>query len=419
MLIPKEIKFVDLRFTDTVGKEQHITVPAEMVTAEFFQHGKTFDGSSIAGWREIHESDMILSPVPDTAVLDPFCLIPTWLLRCNIVDPLTMQSYSRCPRAVAMRAQDFLQSTGIADCAYFGPEPEFFIFNSVRWEMNMTHAFYQLAANDDSSQDLRSAICQTLEKMGLVVEAHHHEAATHNQNEICTQFRNLLRKADEIQMLKYVVHNVAHRYGKTATFMPKPMVGNHGSGMHCHQSLFKNKQNIFSGDKYHGLSDIALYYMGGILKHAKALNAFTNATTNSYKRLVPGFEAPVHLTYSAHNRAAAIRIPFTHSPQGKRIEVRFPDGATNPYLAFAAMLMAGIDGIMHKIHPGAPLENVGSMAENLNEALTALQMDCDFLKMGGVFSDDLIDGYIQLKMQEVKRLQMIPHPVEFELYYNL
>ncbi len=456
-----KIKFVDLRFTDTRGKEQHVSVPAHVVNEEFLAEGKMFDGSSIAGWKGINESDMILLPDPETAVIDPFLEEATLLIRCDIHDPTTMQSYIRDPRSVGRRAEQYLKSTGIADTAYFGPEPEFFILDDVRWKISMNSAFYMIDSEEaawnserdfvggnmghrptvkggyfpvppvDSSQDLRSAICQTLEKMGLEVETHHHEVATANQNEIGTKFRTLLRKADELQILKYVVHNVSHAYGKTATFMPKPMVGDNGSGMHCHMSLFKGGVNLFSGDGYAGLSDTALYYMGGIIKHAKALNAFTNATTNSYKRLVPGYEAPVYLAYSAHNRSASIRIPYTPSPKGRRIEVRFPDAATNPYLSFAAMLMAGLDGIRKQIHPGDAMDKdlydlppeeaaeLDTVAETLSEALDALKKDNAFLKEGGVFSDELIKGYIELKEQEVKRINMTTHPLEFEMYYSL
>lgn len=454
------IKFVDLRFTDTRGKEQHASVPAHVVTEEFLTAGKMFDGSSIAGWKGINESDMVLLPDPDTAVVDPFLEEPTLILRCDIYEP-SMKSYQRDPRSVARRAEQYLKSTGIADTVYFGPEPEFFILDDVRWKLSMNGAFYQIDSEEaawnsdrtfaqgnmghrpmvkggyfpvppvDSSQDLRSAMCIMLEKMGLEVEAHHHEVATGNQNEVSTVFRTLLKKADEIQILKYVIHNVAHTYGKTATFMPKPIVGDNGNGMHCHQSLFKNGVNLFSGQEYAGLSDVALWYIGGIIKHAKALNAFTNATTNSYKRLVPGFEAPVLLAYSAHNRSAAIRIPYTHSAKGKRIEVRFPDAVSNPYLAFAAMLMAGLDGIRKQIHPGDPMEkdlyelppeelvDVPTVAETLDEALKALKQDHAFLKEGGVFTDELIHSYIELKEQEVKRLHMTTHPLEFEMYYSL
>lgn len=456
-----KIKFVDLRFTDARGKEQHLSVPARLVNEEFLTEGKMFDGSSIAGWRDINESDMTLIPDPDTAIQDPFCEEATLLLRCDIQDPLTSKPYTRDPRSLAKRAEQYLRTTGIADTAYFGPEPEFFILDDVRWHIGMHSAFYQVDSEEaawnskrdtvggnrghrpmikggyfpvppvDSSQDLRSTMCLTLEKMGLEVETHHHEVATGNQNEIGTVFRTLVRKADEVQILKYVVHNVSHAYGKTATFMPKPLVGDNGSGMHCHLSLFKEGSNLFRGEGYAGLSETALYFIGGIMKHAKALNAFTNSTTNSYKRLVPGYEAPVYLAYSAQNRSAAIRIPFTPSPKGRRIEVRFPDGATNPYLAFSAMLMAGLDGIQKETHPGPALDKdlydlpktqaaeLSRVAESLPEALAALNKDRDFLKEGGVFTDDLIDSYIKLKEDEVSRLHMTTHPVEFEMYYSL
>lgn len=461
MIREHKVEFVDLRFTDPRGKEQHISIPASAVTKELLSEGKMFDGSSIAGWQGIHESDMILLPDPDTAVLDPFREFSTIILRCDIHDPKTQKGYLRDPRLVARRAEEYLKTTGIADTCYCGPEPEFFIFDDVRWKVSISTAFYAIDAYEaswnsdrefahsnlghrpaikggyfpvppvDSSQDLRSTICKTLEKMGLKIEAHHHEVATANQNEIGTFFRSLLRKADEVQILKYVVHNVANAYGKSATFMPKPLVGDNGSGMHCHQSLFKNDQNLFAGTSYAGLSDLALYYIGGIIKHAKTLNAFTNATTNSYKRLVPGFEAPIYLAYSSRNRSAGIRIPYVPSPRGKRIEIRFPDGASNPYLAFSAMLMAGLDGIKNQIHPGAPMEkdlydlspeektDLPHVAESLTEALESLDQDRDFLKQGNVFNDELIDSYITLKQSEIQRLNMTTHPVEFELYYSL
>jgi len=370
----QKIRFVDFRFTDTRGKEQHISIPAALVDMDLFEVGKMFDGSSINGWKGIHNSDMILMPEPN-AVLDPFREEPTLLLRCNVIEPSTMMPYERDPRSVAVRAEAYLKSTGIADTCFFGPEPEFFIFDDVRWEVGMSGATYSVDSIEaawnsntafeegnkghrpgikggyfpvppvDSSQDIRSMMCTVMEDMGLVIEAHHHEVATGNQNEIATRYNTLVNKADELQVLKYVVHNVAHSFGKTATFMPKPLVGDNGNGMHCHQSLAKDGVNIFSGDQYAGLSDIALFYIGGIIKHARAINAFSNATTNSYKRLVPGFEAPVHLAYSARNRSAAIRIPYVNDPKKRRIEVRFPDAAGNPYFTFTAMMMAGIDGI--------------------------------------------------------------------------
>lgn len=456
-----EVKFVDFRFTDTRGKEQHVSVPISAVDEATLTEGKMFDGSSINGWKGINESDMILMPDVSTAVLDPFCDETTLNLRCDVIEPSTMSGYGRCPRSLAKRAEAHLKSTGIADVSYFGPEPEFFLFDDVRWQINMQGASYSIDSEEaawnsgkkyedgntghrpgikggyfpvppvDSSQDIRAAMCLTLEQMGLVIEAHHHEVATANQNEIATRFNSLVRKADELQILKYVVHNVAHTYGKTATFMPKPIVGDNGSGMHCHQSLSKNGENLFAGNLYGGLSETALYYIGGIIKHARALNAFTNPGTNSYKRLVPGFEAPVMLAYSARNRSASIRIPYVPSPKGRRIEVRFPDPMANPYLAFSAMLMAGLDGIKNKIHPGDAMDknlydlppeearDIPTVCSSLEQALICLEKDAEFLLAGGVFTHDLINAYVELKMEEVTRLRMTTHPVEFELYYSL
>lgn len=461
MINANHVKFIDLRFTDTRGKEQHVSVPARVADEDFFQYGKMFDGSSIAGWKDICESDMVLMPDLDSCVLDPFYEEITLNIRCDVLEPITMKGYERDPRSVAKRAEAYLKNSGIADVAYFGPEPEFFILDDVRWDITMNGAYYSVDSNEaawnsgksmeggnighrptikggyfpvppvDSSQDIRSAICLTLEKMGMKVEAHHHEVATGNQNEISTEFNSLVNKADEIQMLKYVIHNIAHAYGKTATFMPKPIVGDNGNGMHCHQSLAKNGVNLFSGKGYAGLSEMALYYIGGILHHARALNAFTNSTTNSYKRLVPGFEAPVLLAYSARNRSAAIRIPHVANPKGTRIEVRFPDAATNPYLAFSAMMMAGLDGIRKKMHPGQPMDKdlyelppdemkkIPTVSTSLNRAIESLDKDRDFLLEGNVFTNDLIDGYIQLKQTEIKRLLMTTHPVEFDMYYSL
>lgn len=460
MIEDNHVKFVDLRFTDTRGKEQHVTVGANTVDSGFFSEGKMFDGSSIAGWKNISSSDMILMPDPSTAVMDPFFEEATLILRCDIVEPSTMLAYERDPRSLARRAQEYLKSTGIADVCYVGPEPEFFIFDSVRWKIDMNSAFYEVDSEEaawncqtqypngnfghrprvkggyfpvppvDSSQDLRSAMCMILTDMGLIVETHHHEVATANQCEIDIMYSDLLSKADHIQILKYVLHNVAHAYGKTVTFMPKPLVGDNGSGMHVHQSLAKDGKNLFSGDKYAGLSEMAIYYIGGIIKHARALNAFTNPSTNSYKRLVPGYEAPVMLAYSALNRSAAIRIPHVPNPKGRRIEVRFPDPLANPYLAFSAMLMAGLDGIKNKIHPGDPMDknlydlppeevtDIPTVSGTLQEALANLKADCKFLLEGDVFSQDLIDSYIQLKMEEVTRLRMTTHPIEFDMYYS-
>ena len=453
--------FVDLRFTDTRGKEQHVTLAANEVDEDFLEEGKMFDGSSINGWKGINESDMILMPDSDTAVLDVFSEEPTVNLRCDVIEPDTMQGYSRDPRSIAKRAEAYLSASGVADTAYFGPENEFFVFDDIRWGTEMKGSFYLIDSQEagwnsekvfedgnighrpgvkggyfpvppvDSLHDLRSAMCQALSEMGVAPEVHHHEVATAGQCEIGTKFNSLVRKADEVQILKYVVHNVAHSYGKTATFMPKPLVGDNGNGMHVHQSLAKDGTNLFTGDGYSGLSETALYYIGGIIKHAKAINAFTNSSTNSYKRLVPGFEAPVILAYSARNRSASIRIPWISNPKGRRIEVRFPDSMANPYFAFAAMLMAGIDGIQNQIHPGdamdkdlydLPPEEAKDLPEvcySLEEALTSLSDDREFLKAGGVFTDDAIDAFIDLKMEDVTRLRMTTHPVEFDLYYSL
>ncbi len=457
----KEVKFVDFRFTDTRGKEQHVTVPAHQVDEDMLNEGKMFDGSSIAGWKGIQESDMILMPDHDTAVMDPFAEENTLIIRCDVIEPSTMQGYERDPRSVAKRAEAYMKSIGIADAAYFGPEPEFFVLDDVRWGVEMKGAFYRVDSEEaswntekvfeggnlghrpkvkggyfpvppvDSLSDIRAAMVLAMEEMGLVVEVHHHEVATAGQCEIGTRFNTLVKKADELQILKYCVHNVAYAYGKTATFMPKPLVGDNGNGMHCHQSISKDGNNLFAGDGYAGLSETALYYIGGIIKHARALNAFTNASTNSYKRLVPGFEAPVMLAYSARNRSASIRVPYVSNPKARRIEVRFPDPTANPYLAFAAMLMAGLDGIQNKIHPGEAMDknlydlppeeaaNIPTVCSSLEQALEALDQDRGFLTAGGVFTDGLIDGYIELKMEEVQQLNMTTHPVEFDLYYSV
>lgn len=443
-----EVKFVDLRFTDTKGKEQHISIPAHQIDADFFEEGKMFDGSSVAGWKGINESDMVMMPDAASAVLDPFTEDATLNIRCDILEPATMQGYDRDPRSIAKRAEDYMRATGIADTVLVGPEPEFFLFDDVKYSNDMSGSFFKIddveaawntgseieggnkghrpgvkggyfpVAPVDSSQDIRSAMCLIMEEMGLVVEAHHHEVATAGQNEIATRFNTLTTKADEIQIYKYVVHNVAHAFGKTATFMPKPLVGDNGSGMHVHQSLAKDGVNLFAGDKYGGLSETALYYIGGIIKHARAINAFANPSTNSYKRLVPGFEAPVMLAYSARNRSASIRIPVVPSPKARRIEARFPDPAANPYLAFASLLMAGLDGIKNKIHPGEAMDKdlydlpaeeaaeIPKVAESLEVALNALNEDREFLTAGGVFSDDFIDSYIALKSKDVERINM-------------
>lgn len=456
-----DIKFVDFRFCDTRGKEQHVTFPAHSIDEDTFEEGNMFDGSSVAGWKGINESDMILMPDPSTAKIDPFFDDNTLILRCDIIEPSDMQGYERDPRSLARRAEAYMQSTGIADTAFFGPENEFFVFDDVRWNTDMGSCSYKIDSEEagwnsekvyedgnighrpgvkggyfpvppvDSLQDMRSAMCLVLEEMGQTTEVHHHEVATAGQCELGVRFNTLVQKADEVLELKYVVANIAHAYGKTATFMPKPLVGDNGNGMHVHQSLAKDGQNLFSGDLYGGLSETALFYIGGIIKHAKALNAFANASTNSYKRLVPGFEAPVMLAYSARNRSASIRIPFVNNPKGRRIELRFGDSTANPYLCFAAMLMAGLDGIQNKIHPGDAMDKdlydlppeeeklIPQVAFSFDEALKALDEDREFLTRGGVFTDDAIDGYIDLKMEEVTRLRMSTHPVEFDMYYSL
>ena len=461
MIKENDVKFVDFRFCDTRGKEQHVTVPAHTIDEDLFEDGKMFDGSSVAGWKGINESDMILMPDSTTAAMDPFFDDNTMILRCDIIEPTNMQGYGRDPRSIAKRAEAYMTSTGIADAAYFGPENEFFIFDDVRWASDMQGAFYKVDSEEagwnsekvyedgnvghrpgvkggyfpvppvDSLQDMRSSMCLVLEEMGQETEVHHHEVATAGQCEIGSKFNTLVKKADEVLELKYVVSNVAHAYGKTATFMPKPLVGDNGNGMHVHQSLFKDGTNIFTGDLYGGLSETALFYIGGIIKHAKAINAFANASTNSYKRLVPGFEAPVMLAYSARNRSASIRIPFISNPKGRRLEIRFPDSTANPYLCFAAMLMAGLDGIQNKMHPGEAMDkdlydlppeeekNIPQVAFSFDEALKELDEDRAFLTAGDVFSDDMIDAYIDLKMEEVTRLRMSTHPIEFDMYYSL
>jgi glutamine synthetase len=457
----QDFEFVDLRFCDTRGKEQHVSLPIGVVDEDMFEEGKMFDGSSISGWKGINESDMVLMPDAATAVLDPFSEHKTMIIRCDVLEPHTMEGYNRCPRSLAKRAEAYLASSGIADQAFFGPEPEFFVFDDVRFHVGMHGCSYRVDSEEgawnaeteyeggnighrpgvkggyfpvppvDSLHDLRAEMCRVMEKMGLTVEVHHHEVGTAGQCEIGTRFDTLTRKADEVLILKYVVHNVAHAAGQTATFMPKPLVGDNGSGMHVHQSIAKGGQNLFTGDGYGGLSDTALHYIGGIFKHARAINAFANSTTNSYKRLVPGFEAPVMLAYSARNRSASCRIPFVSNPKGRRIEVRFGDPAGNSYLIFAAMLMAGLDGIVNKIDPGSPMDKdlydlppeetkaIPQVCSSLDQALNALDGDREFLKVGGVFSDDLINAYITLKMHEVTRFRMSTHPVEFDMYYSL
>ena len=460
MVKDSEVKFVDFRFTDTRGKEQHVTVPISAFSEEKFTGGHAFDGSSIAGWKGIEASDMQLMPDPNTANIDPFFEEPTLILTCDVVEPGDGKPYERDPRSLAKRGEAYMKASGLGDAAYFGPEPEFFIFDSVRWQVDMSGCFVKIESEEaswntgkeyehgnsgyrptvkggyfptppvDSFQDMRSEMCLILESLGIPVEVHHHEVAQ-AQMEIGTKFSTLVQRADWLQLQKYVIQNVAHSYGKTVTFMPKPIVGDNGSGMHVHQSVWKDGKNLFSGDGYAGLSEFALFYIGGIIKHARALNAITNPGTNSYKRLVPGFEAPVKLAYSAKNRSASIRIPHVANPKGRRIEARFPDPLANPYLAFTALLMAGLDGVENKIHPGEaaskdlyhlpPEEDakIPTVCSSLDQALEYLDKGRAFLTKGGVFTDSYIDAYIELKMQEVTRFRMTTHPVEFDMYYSL
>ena len=454
-------KWVDFRFTDTRGKEQHMSFPAHSVDEESMEDGKMFDGSSIAGWKGIEASDMILRPDPDTAFIDPFFDAVTVVVTCDIIEPSTLQGYDRDPRSIARRAEEYLKSTGIGDTAYFGPEPEFFVFDEVKWSVGMSGVSHEIVAEEaawssgkdyewgnmghrpgvkggyvpeqpvDSSQDMRTVMCDRIEDMigEGCIEVHHHEVAP-CQLEIGVAFNTLVRKADEVQKLKYAVHNVAHQFGKTATFMPKPIVGDNGSGMHVHISISKDGVNTFSGDEYAGLSETALYFVGGIIKHARALNAITNPSTNSYKRLVPHYEAPIKLAYSASNRSASIRVPHVSSPKAVRIEARFPDPAANPYLAFAALLMAGLDGIQNKMHPGEAADKnlydlppeeealIPTVAENLEVALQALKDDHEFLLKGDVFTKEMLEAYIALKQEEAQRVNITVHPVEFDLYYS-
>lgn len=464
----EQIKFIDLRFTDMKGQEQHITVPESQVNEDLFKNGKIFDGSSIKGWKDIQESDMILFPDLNKIITDPFYQDYTAIVKCNIIDPKNSNDfYNKDPRSIAKKAEEYLIKSGIADFAMFGPEPEFFLFDDIRFQTSMNGC--QLSINDqesswnsnkiykngnkghrpkikggyspvppiDSSQDLRSNMSLMMKKMGLTVETHHHEVATSGQNEITTKYNTLTEKADEIQIYKYVVRNVANNFGKTATFMPKPIINDNGSGMHCHISLYKNDRNLFFGNKYKNLSETALFYIGGILKHAKSLNAITNPTTNSYKRLVPGYEAPTALTYSSGNRSSAIRIPSSinnniHYQQNScRIEIRFPDPSANPYLAFSALLMAGIDGIINKIDPGKPTDknlysiskperqNIPQVAKSLNEALDSLKKDHNFLLKNNVFTKDFLSSHIHLLQEEDRMVNSVPHPIEFELYYSI
>lgn len=455
-----DVKYVDFRFTDFRGKVHHVSQHVSTVDEDMLTDGVMFDGSSISGWKAINESDMILMPDLDTAVMDPFAAQAQLNITCDILEPATGQPYSRDPRSIAKSAERYMASLGIGDTAYFGPEAEFFIFDDVRYQQNNTSAFYYLDSEDasentgkvypdgnrghrvqpkggyfpvpplDAAHDLRAEMLTTLAEMGVTVEKHHHEVAA-SQHELGIKFETLIKSADALQMFKYVVHNVADAYGKSATFMPKPVKGDNGSGMHVHQSIWKEGKPTFAGSGYADLSDTALYYIGGIIKHAKALNALTNPSTNSYKRLIPGFEAPVLLAYSARNRSASCRIPYVSSPKGKRVEVRFPDPTANPYLAFSAMLMAGLDGIQNKIHPGEAmdknlydlppeeLKNVPTVCGSLREALLALEADHAFLLKGDVFSKDMIEAYLELKWEEVYAFEHTPHPIEFQMYYSV
>ena len=460
MIKENEIEYVDLRFTDPKGKWQHLAMHADAIEEETFVDGIMFDGSSITGWKAINESDMTLKLDPTSVVVDPFAARPTIIVFCDIEDPTSNQNYERDPRSVAKKAEAYLASTGIGDTAYFGPEAEFFMFDDVQFQTGSHHTFYKLSDGEspfmsgqdieggnighrpgvkggyfpvqpvDSGSDIRSEMVSVAKEMGLSVEKHHHEVAP-SQHELGFKFGTLVGAADDMQKQKYVTHNVAHAYGKTATFMPKPVSGDNGSGMHVHQSIWKDGKPVFAGSGYAGLSETALYYIGGIIKHAKAINAFTNASTNSYKRLIPGFEAPVLLAYSARNRSASCRIPYSGSPNGKRVEIRFPDCTANPYLAFSAMMMAGLDGIQNKIHPGdamdkdlydlppEELKDIPTVCGSLREALEALDADREFLIKGDVFTNDMIDGYLAMKWEDVYQFEHAPHPVEFDMYFSV
>jgi len=455
----ENIRYLDLRFTDLRGKLQHVTMDVSVVDADLFEEGVMFDGSSIAGWKAINESDMVLMPDPASAYVDPFFAAATLAINCDILEPATYQPYNRDPRSIAKKAEALVKANGIGDSVVFGPEPEFFLFDDVRFSNSTYKVGFQVDASElpsnndteyeagnsghhiglkkgyfpvppvDSAQDIRGEMLEAMGSMGVIIEKHHHEVAS-AQHELGIKFKPMIQSADDVLIYKYAVQQVANAYGKTATFMPKPVYGDNGSGMHCHQSIWKDGKPLFAGDQYAGLSMECLYYIGGVIKHAKAINAFTNPTTNSYKRLVPGFEAPVLLAYSARNRSASCRIPFGQSPKSKRVEVRFPDPLANPYLAFTALLMAGLDGIRNKIHPGDPmdkdlyelpkeeLKEIPTVSASLREALENLDRDRDFLKEGGVMDDDFINAYIDLKLAEVVKFEQTPHPVEYEMYYS-
>ncbi len=459
MIKNNNIKFVDFRFTDYDGKWMHISHCADTVGEEEMTKGVSFDGSSVPAWKEINESDMIMLPRAETAFVDPFTTIPTLVVTCDIIEPQTGEGYEKDPRYTAGKAEKYLKESGIGDVAYFGPEPEFFVFDDVRFQ-NLPHASSYFIDSEegphntnrayeggnlarrssvkgayfdptplDTGQDIRSEMIETLREVGITPLLHHHEVAN-AQFELGFKYGTLTETADNIQKFKYVIHNVCQSYGKTATFMPKPIFGDNGSGMHVHQSIWKDGKNLFMGKEHANLSELALYYIGGIIKHAKAINAFANPTTNSYKRLVPGYEAPVLLAYSSKNRSASIRIPHVTNEKARRIETRFPDPAANPYLTFAALLMAGLDGIKNKIHPGDPrnqdlyhlpekeLKKIPTVSRSLRDALVSLDKDRTFLLAGGVFNDAQIDSYIALKLKEVERYEQTPHPIEFEMYYN-
>ena len=460
MMKDEDVQYVDLRFTDPRGKMQHVTFHKNMVEDDFFSEGQMFDGSSVAGWKAINESDMLLMPDQDSAIIDPFFQQTTLAVMCDVLDPVSGQPYNRDPRTTAKKAEAYVKAAGVGDTVFFGPEAEFFVFDDVRWSVEPHSTGYSFDSTElpintnkeypmgnmghrpgpkggyfpvppiDSEQDMRGEMLSVMFDIGLDPEKHHHEVAP-AQHELGLKFSTLTVMADRLQLYKYVIHNVAASYGKTATFMPKPMFKDNGSGMHVHQSIWGGGKPLFAGDKYAGLSEMCLYYIGGIIKHAKALNAITNPSTNSYKRLVPGYEAPVMLAYSARNRSASIRIPFGSNPKAKRIETRFPDPAATPYLAFAALLMAGLDGIENKIHPGDAMDKdlydlppeeakaIPQVCGSLREALAALDADRKFLTKGGVFDDDQIDAYIELKMEENMRYELHPHPVEFEMYYKV
>ncbi len=455
----EEIAYVDLRFTDPRGKMQHVTTISDIIDEDWAEEGWMFDGGSIAGWKSVHQSDMKLMPDLASAHIDPFYAEKTLAMFCAVVEPDTGEFYDRDPRATAIKAEEYLKNSGIGDVSYWGPEAEFFIFDDVRFQVGINKVSYEVDAQDaswnsdteyemgnmghragvkggyfpvnptDAAQDIRSEMLSTMKRMGMKVDKHHHEVAS-CQHELGMIFESLTTQADALQMYKYVVHNVAHAYGKSATFMPKPIAGDNGTGMHVNQSIWKDGKPIFAGDQYADLSEEALWYIGGVLKHAKALNAFTNPGTNSYKRLIPGFEAPVLLAYSAANRSASVRIPWTESPKAKRVEVRFPDPSANPYLSMAALLMAGLDGIKNKIHPGEPadkdlydlppeeLADIPTVCGSLREALGALEADMEFLLAGDVFTRDQIEGYMDLKWKEVYAYEHTPHPIEFQMYYS-